>query len=296
MAQDRPRSPARVTGQWPALALAIAIHVLFIAVLVFSLRWQNRKPEPVIAELYAPATRAAPAEPVDTKPPPAPLPPPPAPTPPAPTPPEPVPEPKPAPPPKPVAKPEPKAEKPPDTRAADIAARKAKEDEERRKREQAQREKADREKREAEQREAEKKKQAEQQRRVAEARERQQREAEALKAAAEREQIARAAQQKAQADAAATARAEADYIRRIQAKIKGNVVLPPELPGNPEAIFEVVQLPTGEIIDAVLRKSSGVRAYDDAVQRAIIKSSPLPRPDRPDLFQRTLTLKFRPLD
>jgi colicin import membrane protein len=117
-----------------------------------------------------------------------------------------------------------------------------------------------------------------------------------LKAQAEREQVARAAQQRVDADAAAAARAEADYIRRIQAKIKGNVVLPPDLSGNPEAIFEVVQLPTGEIIDAVLRKSSGARAYDDAVQRAIIKSSPLPRPDRPDHFRRTLTLKFRPLD
>ena len=66
--------------------------------------------------------------------------------------------------------------------------------------------------------------------------------------------------------------------------------------GNPEAIFEVVQLPTGEIIDVQLRKSSGVRAYDDAVQRAILKSSPLPRPERADLFQRSLTLKFRPTD
>ena len=89
---------------------------------------------------------------------------------------------------------------------------------------------------------------------------------------------------------------EADYVRRIQSKVRGNVVLPPDIPGNPEAIFDVVQLPTGEIIDAVLRKSSGVRAYDDAVQRAIVKSSPLPRPDRPELFQRTLTLKFRPQD
>jgi colicin import membrane protein len=285
MVLDRPRKPARVSGRWPALALAIAVHVVFIAVLVFSLRWQNRKPEPVTAELYAPPAKTATAEPVEAKP--APEPPPPArePPPPAPAPPEP------APPPKPAPKPEPKVESPPDIRAADIA-RKAKEEEERKKREQAQREKAEREKRDAEQREAEKKKQAEQ-RRVAEARERQQREADALKAQAEREQATRAAQQ---ADAAAAARAAADYIRRIQAKIKGNVVLPPDLSGNPEAIFEVVQLPTGEIIDAVLRKSSGVRAYDDAVQRAIIKSSPLPRPDRPDLFQRTLTLKFRPLD
>jgi colicin import membrane protein len=109
-----------------------------------------------------------------------------------------------------------------------------------------------------------------------------------------REKAARDAQQSAEADA--RSRAEADYIRRIQAKVKGNVVLPPDMNGNPEAIFEVVQLPTGEIIDAVLRKSSGVRAYDEAVQRAIQKSSPLPRPDRPELFQRSLTLKFRPQD
>jgi len=74
------------------------------------------------------------------------------------------------------------------------------------------------------------------------------------------------------------------------------VILPTELAGNPEAIFQVVQLPTGEIIDVQLVKSSGVRAYDDAVQRAILKSTPLPRPDRPELFARSLTLKFRPLD
>jgi colicin import membrane protein len=74
------------------------------------------------------------------------------------------------------------------------------------------------------------------------------------------------------------------------------VTLPPDMSGNPEAIFEVVQLPTGEIIDVKLVKSSGVRAYDDAVQRAILKSSPLPRPERAELFQRSLTLKFRPLD
>jgi colicin import membrane protein len=45
-----------------------------------------------------------------------------------------------------------------------------------------------------------------------------------------------------------------------------------------------------------LRKSSGVRAYDDAVQRAILKASPLPKPVPADLFQRNLELHFRPLD
>ncbi|HUN70561.1 MAG TPA: energy transducer TonB [Burkholderiales bacterium] len=86
------------------------------------------------------------------------------------------------------------------------------------------------------------------------------------------------------------------YAGRIKAKIRGNIVLPPELKGNPEAIFDVVQLPTGEVLSVKLRKSSGHAAYDGAVERAILKSSPLPRPDKPELFQRSLELKFRPLD
>jgi colicin import membrane protein len=39
-----------------------------------------------------------------------------------------------------------------------------------------------------------------------------------------------------------------------------------------------------------------VRAYDQAVERAIHKSSPLPKPDRPDLWMREFNLKVRPRD
>jgi colicin import membrane protein len=290
---DRPRAPAQISGRWPALVLAILVNIAFIGVLFFSIRWQNRQPAAVSAELYAPPAKATVTETPAPPQPPPPKPPAPQPEPP---PPVPVAKPEPAPPPAPKAtpKPEPKVEQP-DPRAADIA-RKAKADEERKAKEAAERELKEREQKEADKREADKKKQDEQ-KRVTEARERQAREAAELKAQAERERATRDAQQQAvAAEASALARAEADYIRRIQAKVKGNVTLPPDMNGNPEAIFEVVQLPTGEIIDAVLRKSSGVRAYDDAVQRAIQKSSPLPRPDRPELFQRSLTLKFRPQD
>lgn len=86
------------------------------------------------------------------------------------------------------------------------------------------------------------------------------------------------------------------YAGRIKLKIRGNIVLPPDLKGNPEAIFDVVQLPTGEVLSVKLRKASGHAGYDEAVERAVLKSSPLPRPDRPELFQRALELKFRPLD
>jgi colicin import membrane protein len=87
---------------------------------------------------------------------------------------------------------------------------------------------------------------------------------------------------------------DAGYVDKIRSKIKANIVLPPEIKGNPEAIFDVVQLPTGEVFSARLRKSSGHEAYDQAVERAILKSSPLPRPERPDQFRRELQLKFRP--
>jgi len=308
MAKDDRQQPDRASGRWLAAGLAVAVHLAFLAVLVFSLTWQNKPSAPVTAELYAPPARTA--EPATIPPPPAsPLPPPkpepqgePTPAPKAESPPEPKAQ------PKPVPLPEPKSAMP-DPKAADIAL-KARAEEEKRRRAQAEREKDDRERRDAAKREADKRaaeKKVADERRVADARERQTRETEALKAAAERERQVQAetaaraqaeanARAQAQAQAAARARAEADWIQRIQAKVKGNVILPPEIAGNPEAVFEVAQLPTGEIIDVVLKKSSGVRAYDEAVQRALAKSSPLPRPERAEVFQRTLTLRFRPQD
>src|SRR6202163_1794963 len=244
------------TGKWIAAVLAVAVHLGFIVFLIFSVTWQNSKPEAVSVAVYAPPAPERPK--------------------PAPEPPKPTPEP---------PKPAPKVEPPQPTRA-DIAL---KEKQERERKDLEKKEKKDIEKREVDKRDAEKKKQEE--KRLAEVRDRQTSEAEALKAQADRERL-----MAKQASDATRSKANDAYIRSIQSKIRGNVVLPPDIPGNPEAIFDVVQLPTGEIIDAQLRKSSGVRAYDDAVQRAILKSSPLPKPGTLELFQRSLTLRFRPLD
>jgi colicin import membrane protein len=95
---------------------------------------------------------------------------------------------------------------------------------------------------------------------------------------------------------AARASALGDYIARIQAKVRGNWILPQELQGNPEAIFLVTQLPTGDVLLIKLLKSSGNPAYDTAVERAILKSSPLPLPSDKALFDRELKLTFRPRD
>ena len=94
--------------------------------------------------------------------------------------------------------------------------------------------------------------------------------------------------------AAAHSKALASYSERIRAKIRGNIVLPPDIKGNPSALFKVVQLPSGEVMAVQLTRSSGHAGYDAAVERAILKSSPLPKPDDPTLFARELSLTFCP--
>jgi colicin import membrane protein len=341
---DRPGRAPRVRGKWVALMLALFVNLLFIGVLVFSVSWQNRAPEAVSAELYAPP-------PVAAKPPPKVQP---QPQPQVEPPPEPPPQPKPAPTPPVVAKPDPveaeialKAKREVERVQRGQAERAERErmDRERVQRERIERERVERERtrqaqeaRQADERRlADDKKQAEERKQAdekkqAEAKKRQQvleaQRAEAEKEARQRAQAERDKQMRAQAEresqlraqaerdkalraqadqeargrAAAVAaqgarnKAQGDWIDKIRARIRGYIILPPDIPNNPEAIFDVVQLPTGAIIDVRLRKSSGIHAYDDAVQRAILKASPLPRPVPADLFQRSLELHFRPLD
>ena len=103
-------------------------------------------------------------------------------------------------------------------------------------------------------------------------------------------------QKQAAQAAAARNKAIADYLGRIRGKIRGNIVVPPEVKGNPEAIFDVTQLPSGEIVTVRLKRSSGHATLDAAIERAILKSNPLPKPDQADLFARSLELRFRPLE
>jgi len=125
-----------------------------------------------------------------------------------------------------------------------------------------------------------------------------------LKEQAAREQQQLAAQEQerqmreliARQQAAALSKALATWSDRIRSKVRGNIILPRDIPGNPEAIFDVTLLPSGEVLTVRKRKSSGHAGYDDAVERAIWKSSPLPLPDDRSVFRRDLELKFHPQD
>ena len=101
-------------------------------------------------------------------------------------------------------------------------------------------------------------------------------------------------QLKGELAATANKRGLASYVAKVADKIRGNIVLPPGIQGKPEAIFIVNQLPSGDVIDVKIRKSSGNKALDDAIERAIRKSSPLPKPDNPELFDRELKIPYKP--
>ncbi|WP_301102223.1 energy transducer TonB [Propionivibrio sp.] len=112
-------------------------------------------------------------------------------------------------------------------------------------------------------------------------------------AEAEAKQIA---QLKSEQAAAARSRGLADYVSKVRGKIRGNIVLPPGIQGNPEGIFEVTQLPSGEVLSVRVRQSSGNSTLDAAIERAILKSSPLPKPEDSGLFDRELRIPYQPFD
>jgi colicin import membrane protein len=130
--------------------------------------------------------------------------------------------------------------------------------------------------------------------------------AEAQKAAEQKREAQRiadeqAAQQKAELakqeeQAAALGKLIDEYRAKIQSKIRRNVVYLPNVQDDTWAIYHVTLLPGGDVLSAVLKKSSGNKTYDDAVERAIKKSSPLPLPPDVQLFNRfrELDLTFKP--
>ncbi|MFA5912788.1 MAG: cell envelope integrity protein TolA [Burkholderiales bacterium] len=258
-------------GKVPSAVLAVLVHVLLAVFLFFGVHWQSREPEAVSVELWnsppVPVVQHKTEPKPEIKPAPAP-------------------EPKiekaiepPKPEVKPEVKPEPKIEKAIEPPKPDIALEKKKEI-----------------KRELPKKAEPAPKKPEPKLKIdrsKDIREQLARETAAVNQQLEKDRILAQMQQES---AAFAAKADAAYIDKLSASIKRNVALPPDIVGNPEAIFDVVQLPTGEVMSAKLRKSSGNQAYDAAVERAILKSSPLPKPDRPEQFRRELELKFRPQD
>lgn len=85
------------------------------------------------------------------------------------------------------------------------------------------------------------------------------------------------------------------YAGRVRARIKPNVVFTEDITGNPVAEVEVRTSLDGTIISQRLIKSSGNKAWDDAVIKAIIRTEVLPR-DVDGRVPTPLIISFRPKD
>jgi colicin import membrane protein len=286
-----PPEPAR--GR--SFALAAAAHVLLFVGLGLVTRWST---QPTVVSAEAELWSAVPQQAAPKLVEPEPAPPEPAP--------EPV-KPRPAPPP-----PEPEVAQ----RDAAIALKKQKEKEEEKKKalekekaEKLRKEKLDKEKAEKEKAEREKKAKEDKERdkKKAEADKRQKDEAQSKAEAARAEALRKENLKRMQGLAGATggenstgtalksSGPSASYAGRLVARIKPNITYPGDVVGNPRAEVEVKVSADGTILSRRILQSSGNKAWDDAVLRAIDKTEVLPK-DTDGRVPPVIVLGFRPLD
>jgi len=235
-------------GRLRAIILAVVVHAIFFALIVFGVTWQSSPTAPVVAEIWdklPPTEKPAPPKPPEPEPEP------------------PKPEPKPEPPKEEPPKPPQKVEPPkPDPAIALKAEREKKEREKREKkeRERLEKQKQDDAKKKKEQEDAAKKKREDDKRRVEEER--------------ARKETERARQE------AASARQKAidGWVAQIRNKIRQRANVPDTVSGKPSVQVRIRILPGGEVLDITIVHPSGNRVYDTAIERAIRSASPLPVP------------------
>jgi colicin import membrane protein len=263
-------------GRLPALILALVVHAIFFAILVFSVSWQVKPSAPLMAEVWdsLPPSRNSPA--------PTPVP-------------KPAPDPEVKPPPPvepPIAKkPPPEVEKaPPQPTKAEIDLKVKQEREVVEKRAREEKELADKKKTDDLKKEQDKKKeellkkQREEAAKMANERALDNKIKEEQAASQARENQARVAQQAAQ-------KAAADgYAQKIAALIRSRANVPDTVVGRPKVQIQLRLLVNGVVFDAKVIKPSGNPVYDEAIERAINGIQTWPLPDKPELLGSTRTL------
>jgi len=254
-----PQEPAALEkrvqpGRLRAIILAVVVHAIFFALIVFGVTWQSSPTPPVSAELWKEIPKADRATPPKPEPKQEPEPEPPKPEPPKP---EPKPEPeRPLPPPKKVEPPK------PDPAVALKAEREKKEREkkEKKERERLEKQKQDDARKKKEQEDAAKKKREDDKRRV------------------EEERTRKEAERAREEASSARQKAIDGWVAQIRNKIRSRANVPDTVSGKPSVQVNIKILPGGEVLDIAIVHPSGNRVYDTAIERAIRSASPLPVP------------------
>ena len=316
-----PRPPARLR----AISLAVLVHAVLIGALTWGVNWKSSADQPAVeAELWAAVPQQAAPRAVEPPPPP----------PPPPTPPEVrTPTPPPPPPPRAVEPPDTREadiaiEREKKRLEQEKKAREQQQEREKRERERKEEERKDRleqEKKERQQKEREQREKDKEQREKQLAEQKKAEQDKQKKLAEDKRKAEEAAKRKAEAEDKQLAKLREDNLRRMQglagatggetatgtaqrsagpsgsyggkvaAKVKPNIVYPDAISGNPRAEVEVRLSPDGTIVGKRLVQSSGNKAWDDAVLRALDKTETLPR-DVDGRVPPSLTIGFRPQD
>jgi colicin import membrane protein len=277
-------TPPPGPGLWRSVALALLAHGLLLVALTLGVQWKRQAPTTVSAqaELWAQVPQEAAPKPVEATP---------------------------APPPAAAAPPSPAVVELP---KVDIAREQEKARKQLQKEKDLARQREDRQKQEKLKQEQLKQEQVKRDKLAQDKKRTEERQqAEARRKAADEEKRSEALRQEnmkriagmagATGPAGATGTAQqsagpsASYGGRIRAKIRPNIVFTEDISGNASAEVEVRSSPDGTILSRKLVKSSGVRAWDDAVLKAIDKTETLPR-DVDGRVPSPLVISFRPKD
>lgn len=84
------------------------------------------------------------------------------------------------------------------------------------------------------------------------------------------------------------------YLLQIQQHISRNWLQPAKMSAGWQCEVKVQQNAMGDILSVQMVNCNGSEAFRGSVEQAVIKSSPLPVPREPDVFDKTLRFIFKP--
>jgi len=82
------------------------------------------------------------------------------------------------------------------------------------------------------------------------------------------------------------------YLALIQQKVYSNWIVPPSATDTTVCTVDIQQVPGGDVTNVQVLQCNGDDAVRQSVITAVYKSSPLPPPPDPSLFQREFKIKF----
>lgn len=88
--------------------------------------------------------------------------------------------------------------------------------------------------------------------------------------------------------------AMAQYLAQIRQHVERRWIRPPSARPGLDCEIRVVQAPGGSVLSAQVTRCNGDAAVRQSIETAVLRSSPLPPPSDPRLFDRIVLLQFKP--